>query len=125
LIEISSAEYPRVRHTEDFIHFEVWSVRVIVMPFGLTNAVAYFMYLMNKDFMEYLDKFLVVFIDDILIYSRSKEELEEHLCLVLQKLRDHRLYAKLSNYEFWIKRVSFLNHIISEQGISVNSKKIL
>jgi hypothetical protein len=125
LIEISSAEDPRVRHTEDFIHFEVWFVRVIVMPFGLTNAVAYFMYLMNKDFMEYLDKFLVVFIDDILIYSRSKEEHEEHLCLVLQKLRDHRLYTKLSNYEFWIKRVSFLNHIISEQGISVNSKKIL
>jgi hypothetical protein len=66
------------------------------MSFGLTNALAYFTYLMNKVFMEYLDKFVVVFIDDILIYSRSEEELEEHLRLVLQKPREHRLYAKLS-----------------------------
>jgi hypothetical protein len=67
-----------------------------LMSFGLTNALAYFTYLMNKVFMEYLDKFVVVFIDDILIYSRSEEELEEHLRLVLQKPREHRLYAKLS-----------------------------
>jgi hypothetical protein len=66
------------------------------MSFRLTNAPAYFMYLMNKVFMEYLDMFVMVFIDDILVYSRSGEENEEHLCLVLQKLRDHRLYAKLS-----------------------------
>jgi hypothetical protein len=66
------------------------------MPFRLTNAPAYFMYLMNKVFMEYLDMFVMVFINDILVYSRSGEENEEHLCLVLQKLRDHRLYAKLS-----------------------------
>jgi hypothetical protein len=68
-----------------------------VISFKLTNASAYFMYLMNKVFMEYLDKFVVVFIDDILVYSRDEEEHEEHLHLVLQKHRDNRLYAKLSN----------------------------
>jgi hypothetical protein len=70
------------------------------MLFGLTNAPAYFTYLMNKIFMEYLDKFVIVFIDDILIYSTSEEDHEEHLHLVLQKLREHRLYAKLSKCEF-------------------------
>jgi hypothetical protein len=69
------------------------------MSFGLTNAPAYFMYLLNKVFMEYLEKFVVVFIDDMLIYSRSEEEHEEHLRLVLQNLREHRLYAKLSKCE--------------------------
>jgi hypothetical protein len=80
------------------------------MPFGLTNALVYFMYLMNKVFMEYLDKFVVVFIDDILVYSRS----EEHLRLALQKLRENRLYAKLSKCEFWMKQVAFLGHVISK-----------
>jgi hypothetical protein len=94
------------------------------MSFGLTNAPAYFMYLMNKVFMEYLDKFVMVFIDDILIYSRSEEEHEEHLRLVLEMLRDHRLYAKLSKYEFWLKQVAFLVHIISKGGISVDPSKI-
>jgi hypothetical protein len=74
-----------------------------VMLFGLTNALAYFIYLMNKVFMEYLDKFVAVFIDDILVYSRNEEEHEKHLCLVLQKLRVHRLYAKLIKCEFWLK----------------------
>jgi hypothetical protein len=73
------------------------------MSFGLTNALAYFMYMMNKVFMEYLDKFVVVFINDILVYSRSEEEHEGHLCLVLQKLRDHKLCAKLSKCEFWLR----------------------
>jgi hypothetical protein len=72
-----------------------------VMSFGLTNPPAYVMYLMNKVFMEYLDKFVVVFINDILIYSKDEEEHEKHLHLVLQKLRDHRLYAKMSKCEFW------------------------
>jgi hypothetical protein len=85
-----------------------------MMSFGLTNALGYFMYLMNKVFIEYLEKFLVVFIDDILIYSRSEEEHEEHLHLVLQKLREHRLYANLSKYEFWMKQVAFLGHVISK-----------
>jgi hypothetical protein len=83
------------------------------MSFGLTNAPTYFMYLMNKVFMEYLEKFVMVFINDILVYSRSEDEHEEHLRLVLQKLREHRLYAKLSKCEFWLKLVAFLGHIIS------------
>src|SRR6266542_3500935 len=95
-----------------------------VMSFGLTNAPAYFMYLMNKVFMEYLDKFVVVFIDDILIFSKFEEEHAEHLRLVLQKLRDHQLYAKLSKCEFWLEEVSFLGHIISEGGISVDPSKV-
>jgi hypothetical protein len=85
-----------------------------VISFGLTNAPAYFMYLMNKVFMEYLDKFVIVFIDDILIFSNNEEEHDEHLCLVLQKHRENQLYVKLSKCEFWLKEVSFLAHIISE-----------
>jgi hypothetical protein len=91
-----------------------------VMSFGLTNALAYFMNLMNKVFMEYLDRFVVVFIDDILIYSKSESDHEQHLRLVLQKLRDNQLYAKFSKCEFWIGEVPFLGHIISNGGISVD-----
>jgi beta-lactamase superfamily II metal-dependent hydrolase len=94
------------------------------MSFGLTNAPAYFMYLMNKVFMEYLDKFVVVFIDDVLIFSKNDEEHDGHLRLVLQKLRENQLYAKLSKCEFWLKEVSFLDHIISEGGISVDPCKV-
>jgi hypothetical protein len=94
------------------------------MSFGLTNALTYFMYLMNKVFMEYLDKFVMVFIDDILVYSRSEEEHEEHLRLVLQKLQENRLYAKLSKCEFWMKQVAFLGHVISKGGISVHPSKV-
>jgi hypothetical protein len=95
-----------------------------VMSFGLTNAPAYFMYLMNKVFMEYLDKFVVVFIDDILVFSRSEEEHEEHLRHVLQKLREHQLYAKFSKFDFWLKEVSFLGHIITDGGIAVDPNKV-
>ncbi|WVZ71282.1 hypothetical protein U9M48_019884 [Paspalum notatum var. saurae] len=95
-----------------------------VMSFGLTNAPAYFMNLMKKVFMEYLDKFVVVFIDDILIYSKTEEEHEEHLRLVLQKLREHKLYAKLSKCEFWLDQVPFLGHIVSKGGIMVDPSKI-
>jgi hypothetical protein len=95
-----------------------------VMSFGLTNALAYFMYLTNKVFMEYLDKFVMVFIDDILIYSRSEEEHEEHIHLALQKLQEHRSYAKLSKCDFWMKEVAFLGHVISKGGISVDLSKV-
>jgi hypothetical protein len=95
-----------------------------VMSFGLTNAPAYFMNLMNKVFMEYLDRFVVVFIDDILIYNKSDSDHEEHLRLVLQKLRDNQLYAKFSKCEFWIGEVPFLGHIISNGGISVDPAKV-
>jgi hypothetical protein len=94
------------------------------MSFGLTNAPAYFMYLMNKVFMEYLDRFMVVFIDDILILSKNEEEHDEHLRFVLQKLRENQLYTKLNKCEFWLKKVSFLGHIISEGGISVDPSKV-
>jgi hypothetical protein len=94
------------------------------MSFSLTNAPAYFMYLMNKVFMEYLDKFVMVFINDILVYSRGEEEHEEHLHLALQKLRENTLYAKLSKCEFWMKQVAFLGHIISKGGIPVDPCKV-
>ena len=93
------------------------------MSFGLTNAPVYFMYLMNKVFMEYLDKFVIVFIDDILVYSKNEEEHEEHLRLVLQKLREHQLYTKFSKCEFWLKEVSFLGRIISNGGLAVVGMK--
>jgi hypothetical protein len=94
------------------------------MSFGLTNAPAYFMYLMNKVFMEYLDRFVVVFIDDILVFSRNEVEHEEHLRLVLQKLREQQLYAKFSKCGFWLKEVSFLGHIITDGGIAVDPSKV-
>jgi hypothetical protein len=95
-----------------------------VMSFGLTSAPAYYMNLMNKVFMEYLDKIVIVFIDDILIYSKSESDHEEHLRLVLQKLRDNQLYAKFSKCEFWIDEMPFLGHIISNGGISVDPAKV-
>ena len=82
------------------------------------------MYLMNSVFMPELDKFVVVFIDDILIYSKNEEEHVEHLRIVLQRLREHKLYAKFSKCDFWLKEVQFLGHIISEAGISVDPSKI-
>jgi hypothetical protein len=96
-----------------------------VMSFGLTNAPAHFMYLMNSIFMEELDKFVVVFIDDILIFSKSKKEHEEHLRTVLQWLCDHQLYAKFSKCEFWLTQVQFLGHVVSSEGISVDPSKVL
>jgi hypothetical protein len=83
------------------------------MSFGLTNALAYFMYLMNSFFMQELNKFVVVFIDDILIYSKNPEDHAMHLRIVLQRLRDHHLYAKFSKCEFWLDTVKFLGHTIS------------
>ncbi|KAK1645995.1 hypothetical protein QYE76_063800 [Lolium multiflorum] len=95
-----------------------------VMSFGLTNASAYFMNLMNKIFMNFLDKFVVVFIDDILIYSKSEEEHEQHLEIILETLRQHKLYAKFSKCEFWLKEVGFLGHILSAGGIAMDPAKI-
>jgi len=95
-----------------------------VMPFGLTNAPAYFMNLMNKVFIEELDKFVVVFIDDILIYSKSAKEHDQHLRIVLEKLRAHELYAKFSKCEFWLTRIAFLGHILSEEGVAVDPAKV-
>jgi hypothetical protein len=96
----------------------------LVMSFGLTNVLAYFMYLMNSVFMDELDKFVVVFIDDILVYSKKEEEHAEHLHIVLQLLRDHKLYAKFFKCEFWLDSVKFLGHTISNEGISVDPSKV-
>jgi len=96
----------------------------VVMPFGVTNAPAIFMDYMNRIFRPYLDQFVVVFIDDILIYSESREEHAEHLRVVLGILREHQLYGKLSKCEFWLEEVQFLGHVISTQGIAVDPAKI-
>jgi hypothetical protein len=96
----------------------------LVMPFGLTNAPAAFMDLMNRVFKEYLDKFVIVFIDDILIYSRSIKEHERHLRMVLETLRQNQLYAKFTKCEFWLEKVHFLGHVVSKEGISVDPAKV-
>jgi hypothetical protein len=95
-----------------------------VMPFGLTNAPTFFMNLMNKIFMKELDKFVVVFIDDILVYSKDKEEHKHHLRVILGRLRAHQLYAKLSKCEFWQEKIAFLGHILTAKGIEVDPSKV-
>ena len=96
----------------------------LVMPFRLTNAPAAFMDLMNRVFSSYLDKFVIVFIDDILVYSGSPEEHAEHLRTVLKILRERQLYSKFSKCQFWLDKVAFLGHVISAEGISVALQKI-
>jgi hypothetical protein len=96
----------------------------LAMSFGLTNASTHFMCLMNSVFMPELDRIVMVFIDDILVYSKSTEEHEEHLRVMLQGLRDHQLYAKFSKFEFWINEVPFLGHVISLEGITVDPDKV-
>jgi hypothetical protein len=91
-----------------YVHYEF-----TVVPFGLSNAPIVFMCLMNEDFIEYLDKFVIVFLDDILIYSKSKEEHEQHLRMVLKVLREHKLYAKLSKCSFYQRQIHYFGHIIS------------
>ena len=95
----------------------------LVMPFGLTNASTAFMDLINRVFRPYLDRFVVVFIDDILVYSINEQEHEQHLKIVLQTLREKKLYAKLSKCDIWLKVVSFLGHIVSAKGIRVDPAK--
>jgi hypothetical protein len=118
-LKICASDIPKTAFTTRYGLYEY-----TVMSFGLTNASAYFSYLMNKVFMEYLDKFIVVFIDDILIFSKNEEEHAEHLRLVLQKLREHKLYAKRSKCEFWLKEVSFLGHVVSNGGIAIDPSKV-
>ena len=102
-LKVRESDIPKTAFTTRYGLFEY-----TVKSFGLTNAPAYFMNLMNKIFMKYLDKFVVVFIDAILIYSKTEEEYAEHLRLVLETLRGHQMYAKFSKCEFWLKEVGFL-----------------
>jgi hypothetical protein len=118
-IKIRASDIPKTAFSTRYGLYEY-----LVMSFGLTNAPAYFMYLMNSMFMPELDKFVVVFIDDILVYSKNEDEHTEHLHIVLQRLRDHRLYAKLSKCEFWLREIKFLGHTISQDGISVDPEKV-
>ncbi|WVZ93465.1 hypothetical protein U9M48_039443 [Paspalum notatum var. saurae] len=127
-IDLRSGYY-QIKIREEDIPKTAFSTRYglyeyLVMSFGLTNAPAFFMYMMNSVFMNELDKFVVVFIDDILIYSKSEKEHEEHLKIVLTRLREHKLYAKFSKCAFWLKEVSFLGHILSEKGVAVDPSKV-
>ncbi|KAL4022992.1 hypothetical protein IC575_016739 [Cucumis melo] len=118
-LRIKEEDVPKTAFRSRYGHYEF-----IVMSFGLTNAPAVFMDLMNRVFRKFLDTFVIVFIDDILIYSKTEAEHEEHLRMVLQTLRDNKLYAKFSKCEFWLKQVSFLGHVVSKAGVSVDPAKI-
>jgi hypothetical protein len=117
-IKIRASDIPKTAFSTRFGLYEY-----LVMSFGLTNAPTYFMYLMNFVFMPELDKFVVVFIDDILVYSKNEED-AGHLHVVLQRLREHRLYAKLSKCDFWLKEIKFLGHTISQASIAVDPDKV-
>ncbi|WVZ55066.1 hypothetical protein U9M48_005779 [Paspalum notatum var. saurae] len=118
-LRIRPSDIPKTAFTTHYGLYEY-----TVMSFGLTNAPAFFMYMMNSVFMDCLDKFVVVFIDDILVYSKDKGEHADHLRHVLQKLRDNQLYAKFSKCEFWIDEVPFLGHVISKGGVAVDPRKV-
>ena len=106
-LRVREADIPKTAFRTRYRHFEF-----TVMPFGLTNVPAAFMNLMHRVFQPYLDQFVVVFVDDILIYSQSEEEHEDHLRVVLQLLRDHHLYAKFSKCKFWLIEVGFLGQLV-------------
>jgi hypothetical protein len=123
------SNYHQIKIHDDDIPKTTFSMRYglyeyLVMSFGLTNALTHFMYLMNSIFIPELDKFVIVFINDILVYSKSTNEHEEHLRVVLQRLQDHQLDAKFSKCKFWIDEVSFLCHVISPEGIAMDPSKV-
>ncbi|GJY27335.1 putative reverse transcriptase domain-containing protein [Tanacetum coccineum] len=118
-LRVQEEDIPKTAFRTRYGHYEFQ-----VMSFGLTNAHAVFMDLMNRVCKLYLDKFVIVFIDDILIYSKNKQEHEEHLKLILELLKKEELYAKFSKYEFWIPKVQFLSHVIDSKGIHVDPAKI-
>ncbi|WVZ97903.1 hypothetical protein U9M48_043405 [Paspalum notatum var. saurae] len=115
--------YHQIKVREEDIPKTTFSTRSFTSIL-LTNAPAFFMYLMNSVFMNELDKFMVVFIDDILVYSKNEKEQEEHLQIVLSRLREHKLYAKFSKCAFWLKEVAFLGHILSAKGVAVDPSKV-
>ncbi|GJV07488.1 putative reverse transcriptase domain-containing protein [Tanacetum coccineum] len=119
MLRVHEDDIPKTAFITHYGHFEF-----TVMPFGLTNAPTIFMDLMNRVCRPYLDKFVIVFIDDILIYSKTQEEHVEHLRLVLELLKKEKLYAKFSKCEFWLREVQFLGHVINSNGIHVDPSKI-
>ena len=118
-LKIRATDVPKTAFRTRYGHYEF-----VVMSFGLMSAPAAFMSLMNGIFKPYLDLFVIVFIDDILVYSKSKKEHEEHLRMVLEMLREKKLYAKFSKCEFWLDAVSFLGHVVSKDGVMVDPSKI-
>ena len=118
-LRVQEGDVPKTAFRARYGHYEF-----LVMPFGLTNAPAAFMDLMNRVFQPYLDRSVIVFIDDILMYSGSPKEHSDYLRIVLQTLRERQLYAKLSKCQFWLNRVAFLGHVISTEGVSVDPQKI-
>ncbi|GJV02836.1 putative reverse transcriptase domain-containing protein [Tanacetum coccineum] len=118
-LRVQEEDIPKTAFRTRYGHFEF-----TVMPFGMTNAPAIFMDLMNRVCKPYLDKFVIVFIDDILIYSKSEEEHEVHLKTILDLLKTEKLYAKFSKCEFWLKEVQFLGHVVNRDGIHVDPSKV-
>ncbi|KAL0541114.1 hypothetical protein IC582_021151 [Cucumis melo] len=118
-LRIRDGDIPKTAFRSRYGHYEF-----VVMSFGLTNGPAVFMDLMNRVFKDFLDSFVIVFIDDILIYSKTEAEHEEHLHQVLETLRANKLYAKFSKCEFWLRKVTFLGHVVSSEGVSVDPAKI-
>ncbi|GJU51434.1 putative reverse transcriptase domain-containing protein [Tanacetum coccineum] len=118
-LRVRDEDIPKTAFRTRYGHYEFQ-----VMPFGLTNAPAVFMDLMNRVCRPYLDKFVIVFIDDILIYSKTKEEHDVHLRLILELLKKEELYAKFSKCDFWLSKVQFLGHVIDSEGIHVDPAKI-
>ena len=118
-LRVRGEDVPKTVFQTRYGHYEF-----LVMPFYLTNTPTTFMDLINRVFKPYLDQFVVVFIDDILVYSRSGEEHERHLSIVLQTLRDKQLYAKLKKCEFWLDKVSFLGHVVTKDDILVGLGKV-
>jgi len=117
-IPIEPADVRKTAFRTRYGHFEF-----VVMPFGLTNAPAAFMKMMNGIFREWLDEFVIIFIDDILVYSKDRETHEQHLRAVLTRLREQKLYAKLSKCSFWQRSIGFLGHVVSGEGVSVDPEK--
>jgi hypothetical protein len=118
-VRVKEEDIPKTAFRTCYGHYEF-----LVMSFGLTNTPAVFMDTMNRVFHDYLDQFTVVFIDDILIYSKTSEEHKEHLRKVLERLRSEKLYAKLEKCEFWLDSVSFLGYVISGEGVAVDPEKV-
>ncbi|KAL4020681.1 hypothetical protein IC575_019462 [Cucumis melo] len=117
-LRIRDGDIPKTAFRSRYGHYEF-----VVMSFGLTNALRY-SWIDEQVFKEFLDSFVIVFIDDILIYSKTEAEHEEHLHQILETLRANKLYAKFSKCEFWLRKVTFLGHVVSSEGVSVDPAKI-